>query len=189
LHCLLQQLLRKATSHGGTLNIADDFEWVCTTGIADIINHHIDTDTMTLPFRVTSRSSHLKTREKTEAHNNVISEISSRTRRSVWRTTHSQGQRHELPAEASMKTIETAMKIKKPTDNGPDHIKANDIPENEEYDMSPVPQKISLRKEKTNHSYNYTDPRNRETDGKEEYISGSVHATSPRSNDHDWQCN
>jgi hypothetical protein len=37
MHCRRQQILRKAASHGGIWNIDDDYEWVCTTGIADTI--------------------------------------------------------------------------------------------------------------------------------------------------------
>jgi hypothetical protein len=36
LHCRRQQLIRKAASRGGTLELDNGFEWVCTSSIAEI---------------------------------------------------------------------------------------------------------------------------------------------------------
>jgi hypothetical protein len=92
-----------------------------------------------------------------ETHNYVISGTSSLHKDdeiNVGDNT-AKGQRHELVSTASREAMETVMKIEKPAERYMD----DNVPQNKEPNVDPVPVKISPKNKTITHSNDDADPR------------------------------
>jgi hypothetical protein len=107
LHCSRQQLIREAASRGGTLELDDGFEWVCTSTIAEIHKN-----TVVQGYYHSTETG--EKREYGELHYKLVVE-----------NIMAKGERHELPLALKRDATSPAMEIKEAQDGAPDRIEGD----------------------------------------------------------------
>jgi hypothetical protein len=114
LHCRRQRLIRKAASRGGTLELNNGFEWVCTSSIAEIDKNKVAQGCYHSTETGEKREyGELHLRKLHDDYEIVVENIMAK------------GERHELPLALKWDAASPTMEIKEAQDGAPDRIEGD----------------------------------------------------------------